>query len=68
MFVFSRTIDQQSEVERYHRDLTGRVGDVLGNVSVVQSYVRLDAEAAALKTSCAICWLRSIRCSPGGRL
>ena len=49
MFVFKRTIDQQSEVERYHRDLTGRVGDVLGNVVVVQSYVRLEAEAAALK-------------------
>jgi glucan exporter ATP-binding protein len=49
-FVFKHTIDQQAEVERYHRDLTGRVGDVLGNVSVVQSYVRLEAEAAALKS------------------
>jgi len=49
IFVFKRTIDQQSEVERYHRDLTGRVGDVLGNVVVVQSYVRLEAEATALK-------------------
>lgn len=49
MFVFKHTIDQQSEVERYHRDLTGRVGDVLGNVVVVQSYVRLEAEATALK-------------------
>ena len=49
IFVFKHTIDQQAEVERYHRDLTGRVGDVLGNVMVVQSYVRLEAEAAALK-------------------
>jgi len=49
IFVFQRTIDQQTEVERYHRDLTGRVGDVLGNVVVVQSYVRLETEAAALK-------------------
>jgi ATP-binding cassette, subfamily B, beta-glucan exporter len=49
MFVFQRTIDQQAEVERYHRDLTGRVGDVLGNVMVVQSYVRLEAESVALK-------------------
>lgn len=48
-FVFKRTIDQQTEVERYHRDLTGRVGDVLGNVVIVQSYVRLEAEAAAIK-------------------
>lgn len=49
MFVFKHTIDQQTEVERYHRELTGRVGDVLGNVTVVQSYVRFEAEAAALK-------------------
>ncbi len=49
MFVFQHTIGQQAEVERYHRDLTGRVGDVLGNVMVVQSYVRLEAEAQALK-------------------
>lgn len=49
MFVFKHTIDQQTEVERYHRELTGRVVDVLGNVTVVQSYVRFEAEAAALK-------------------
>ena len=49
MFVFQHTIGQQAEVERYHRDLTGRVGDVLGNVMVVQSYVRLEAEALALR-------------------
>jgi glucan exporter ATP-binding protein len=49
MYVFHRTIGQQAEVERYHRDLTGRVGDVLGNVMVVQSYVRLEAEAQSLR-------------------
>jgi glucan exporter ATP-binding protein len=49
MFVFQHTIGQQAVVERYHRDLTGRVGDVLGNVMVVQSYVRLEAEAQALR-------------------
>jgi ATP-binding cassette subfamily B protein len=49
MFVFKRTIDQQGEVERYHRELAGRVGDVLGNVTVVQSYVRFDAESKALR-------------------
>lgn len=48
-FVFKRTIDQQGEVERYHRELAGRVGDVLGNVTVVQSYVRFDAESRALR-------------------
>ncbi len=50
MYVFHHTIGQQAEVERYHRDLTGRVGDVLGNVMVVQSYVRLEAEAQALRS------------------
>ncbi|ODT19158.1 MAG: cyclic beta-1,2-glucan ABC transporter [Alphaproteobacteria bacterium 64-6] len=49
MFVFKRTIDQQGEVERYHRELAGRVGDVLGNVTVVQSYVRFEAESQALR-------------------
>ncbi len=50
MFVFKRTIDQQGEVERYHRELAGRVGDVLGNVTVVQSYVRFEAESKALRS------------------
>lgn len=50
MFVFKRTIDQQGEVERYHRELAGRVGDVLGNVTVVQSYVRFEAESQALRS------------------
>lgn len=49
MFVFKRTIEQQGEVERYHRELAGRVGDVLGNVTVVQSYVRFEAESKALR-------------------
>jgi ATP-binding cassette subfamily B protein len=49
VFAFHHTIGQQAEVERYHRDLTGRVGDVLGNVTVVQSFTRLEAEANALK-------------------
>ncbi len=49
MFVFKRTIDQQGEVERYHRELAGRVGDVLGNVTVVQSYVRFEAESSAVR-------------------
>jgi ATP-binding cassette subfamily B protein len=49
MYVFKHTISQQSEVERYHRDLTGRVVDVLGNVTVVQSYLRFEAEATALR-------------------
>jgi glucan exporter ATP-binding protein len=49
IFAFRHTIGQQADVERYHRDLTGRVVDVLGNVMVVQSFTRLQAEANALK-------------------
>jgi ATP-binding cassette subfamily B protein len=47
--VYGSTVDLQREVERYHQELSGRVGDVLGNVTVVQSYTRLEAETAALR-------------------
>jgi ATP-binding cassette subfamily B protein len=47
-FVFTRTYSQQSAVEEYHRELSGRVTDVIGNVTVVQSYARLEAEAQAV--------------------
>jgi ATP-binding cassette subfamily B protein len=47
--VIYKTSDQQSAVERYHIDVAGRVGDVLGNVTVVQSFSRLAAETAALR-------------------
>jgi ATP-binding cassette, subfamily B, beta-glucan exporter len=45
----NRTSDGQAAVERYHIQVSGRVGDVLGNVTVVQSYARLQAEAAELR-------------------
>ena len=45
----NRTYDGQAAVESYHIEVLGRVGDVLGNVTVVQSYARLQAEAAALR-------------------
>lgn len=44
-----RTSDGQAAVERYHIQVSGRVGDVLGNVTVVQSYARLQAEAHELR-------------------
>ena len=47
--VIRRTESGQSTVERYHQDVFGRVGDVIGNVSVVQSYARLRDEQAALR-------------------
>ena len=45
----NRTSDGQAAVERYHIQVSGRVGDVLGNVTVVQSYARLQAEASELR-------------------
>ena len=47
--VVFRTSGGQAEVERHHISVAGRVGDVIGNVTVVQSYARLSAEANALR-------------------
>ncbi|MDX2265725.1 MAG: glucan ABC transporter ATP-binding protein/ permease [Hyphomicrobiales bacterium] len=47
--VIRRTQMGQGAVERHNQDVSGRVGDVIGNVSVVQSYARLADEAAALR-------------------
>jgi ATP-binding cassette subfamily B protein len=48
VLVVRRTHTGQSAVERYHQDVFGRVGDVIGNVTIVQSYSRLRDEQAAL--------------------
>ena len=45
-----KTYSGQSAVERYHGEVSGRVGDVLGNVTIVQSYARLAAEAQAMRS------------------
>lgn len=47
--VIRRTQGGQAHVEQYHQNVFGRVGDVIGNVTVVQSYTRLMDEAAALR-------------------
>lgn len=47
--VVYRTSDGQAAVERHHISVAGRVGDVIGNVTVVQSYTRLSAELNALR-------------------
>lgn len=49
LLVIQRTRAGQAEVERYHGTLSGRVGDVIGNVTVVQSYARLSAEVQAMR-------------------
>lgn len=49
VLVVRRTNAGQAAVERYHSDVYGRVGDVLGNVTIVQSYERMGAELQAMK-------------------
>ncbi len=47
--VMQKTKDGQSNVERYNAAVYGRVGDVIGNVTVVQSFARLKAESEAMR-------------------
>jgi ATP-binding cassette, subfamily B, beta-glucan exporter len=48
--VIRRTHGGQAHVEQYHQNVFGRVGDVIGNVTVVQSYTRLMDETSALRS------------------
>ena len=50
VIIVRKTSDGQAAVERYHSNVFGRVGDVLGNVTVVQSYTRLGAEMDAMRS------------------
>ncbi len=49
MAVVRRTSEGQSDLERHHSNVYSRVGDVLGNVTVVQSYTRLGNEMQAMR-------------------
>jgi glucan exporter ATP-binding protein len=48
-FIKRKTMSGQMTVERYNAAVAGRVGDVIGNVTVVQSFVRFKAEADAMR-------------------
>jgi glucan exporter ATP-binding protein len=48
--VVHKTEAAQSTVEDYHSELAARAGDALGNVTLVQSFVRLALEARELGT------------------
>jgi ATP-binding cassette subfamily B protein len=50
VFVARKTSTGQASVEQYHNNVYGRVGDVLGNVTVVQSYARFASEMQAMRT------------------
>jgi ATP-binding cassette subfamily B protein len=47
--VVRKTYGLQSEVEGHYSDLTARASDALGNVALVQSFVRVDAEVQSLR-------------------
>jgi ATP-binding cassette, subfamily B, beta-glucan exporter len=50
VLVARRTSTGQAAVEQFHNNVYGRVGDVLGNVTVVQSYARFASEMQAMRS------------------
>jgi glucan exporter ATP-binding protein len=44
-WVVGKTDNLQAQVEEFHSQLAGRAGDALGNIHLIQSFVRLGAEA-----------------------
>jgi len=47
--VLRKTETLQNAVERYYSDLAERASDALGNVALVQSFVRIDSEVQGLR-------------------
>src|SRR6201997_2077040 len=47
--VVRKTYGMQNEVEAHYSDLSARASDALGNVALVQSFVRIDAEVQSLR-------------------
>src|SRR5579872_966837 len=45
-----KTHGMQNDVEEFYSDLAARASDALGNVALVQSFVRVEAEVQALRT------------------
>jgi ATP-binding cassette, subfamily B, beta-glucan exporter len=48
-YVTRRTLNAQNEVEAYHTAMAERAGDAIGNVVLVQSFVRLSAEMRMMR-------------------
>jgi ATP-binding cassette subfamily B protein len=48
-FVMDRTQQLQHGVETFHSDLAERASDALGNVALIQSFTRIDAEVRGIK-------------------
>jgi ATP-binding cassette subfamily B protein len=48
-FVLRKTGELQASVEKYYSDLAERASDALGNVALVQSFARIEAEVMGLR-------------------
>jgi len=48
-YVVGKTDKLQAQVEEFHSQLAGRAGDALGNIHLIQSFVRLGAEAGEIR-------------------
>ena len=48
--VMRKTDTGQAAIERYHSEVYGRVGDVISNVNIVQSFGRIPAEVAGMQS------------------
>jgi len=48
-FVVRKTYGMQSQVEEQYSDLSARASDAIGNVALVQSFVRIEAEVQGLR-------------------
>lgn len=49
-FVVRRTFGMQMEVEEHYSELSARASDALGNVALVQSFVRVESEVKGLRS------------------
>ncbi len=49
-FILQKTQKLQLQVEGHHSDMAEQVSDTLGNISLVQSFARIQQEVAALKS------------------
>lgn len=48
-YVINRTISMQQTVEGFHTDLSARAADALGNIALIQSYTRTEAEVTGMR-------------------
>jgi ATP-binding cassette subfamily B protein len=49
IYVWRQTESLQRSVERFHSDLAERASDALGNIALIQSFTRIEAEVTTLR-------------------